>query len=114
MLRPLKSGRPELKALDCVLTLVLPQSLEEEVVDDLLRHPEWASGFTITQVEGKGSGVRLRGAGEEVRGRARRVQLQAVMNADDARALVAHLRGGLAKSQIAYWIVPAIEFGRFV
>lgn len=105
--------RIELKPLDCALTLILPQSLEEEVVDHLLRHPEWASGFTITQVEGKGVGVRLHGAREEVRGRARRVQLQTVMNIEDARALVAHLREGLANPQIAYWITPVIEFGRF-
>lgn len=102
-----------MKPLDCSLTLVLPQALEEEVVDHLLRHPEWASGFTIAQVEGRGVGVRLHGAREEVRGRAGRVQLQAVMNLADAHALVAHLRVGLSNPQIAYWITPVIDFGRF-
>lgn len=102
-----------MKTLDCVLTIVLPDSLEEEIVDHLLRHPEWTSGFTISQVEGKGVGVRLHGAREEVRGRARRAQLQSVMNIEDARALIAHLRDGLRNPQIAYWITPVMEFGRF-
>lgn len=102
-----------MKPLDCLLTLVLPHMLEEEVVDHLLRHPEWASGFTISQTEGKGHRVRLAGAAEEVRGRARRVQLQMVLNRDDGRALIAHLKQALPQAQIAYWLSPVIEFGRF-
>ncbi|MCZ7654230.1 MAG: DUF3240 family protein [Rhodocyclaceae bacterium] len=41
---------------DCVLTLVFPVMLEEEIVDHLLEHPEWVTGFTNTRVEGQGAG----------------------------------------------------------
>ena len=43
---------------DCVLTLALPQALEEEVLDVLLAHPEWVDGFSVVQAEGHGRGTR--------------------------------------------------------
>lgn len=102
-----------MKPLDCSLTLVFPKALEEELIDYLLERPEWVRGFTISQVEGKGQSVRLAGVVEEVRGRARRVQIQTIVNAQDARALVTHLKALLPNPEIAYWLAPIIEFGRF-
>lgn len=98
---------------DCLLTVVIPHRLEDEFVDLLLRYPEWVVGFTIAKAEGKGRQVTLHGAGEEVRGRARRVQLQMVMAREDAAALLDELKRALPSAQIAYWLVPVIEFGRF-
>jgi hypothetical protein len=49
---------------------------------------------------------------EQVRGRSQRVRIDSVMNLDDARALVAHLRIEEANPEIAYWITPVIEYGR--
>ena len=97
---------------DCVLTVVVPVALEEELIDHLLEHPEWVTGFTITAVEGKGQAVRLHGVVEEVRGRSRRVQVQTVINRGSAQALIAHLRDTLPNPEVAYWLVPALEFGR--
>lgn len=102
-----------MKSIDCSLTLVFPKALEEELIDHLLEHPEWVQGFTISQVEGKGQGVRLSGVVEEVRGRARRVQIQTVLNCADARALIAQLRELLPNPEVAYWLSPILEFGRF-
>ncbi|CAG0944048.1 MAG: hypothetical protein EFKGCFLK_01863 [Rhodocyclaceae bacterium] len=102
-----------MKARDCVLTLVFPVSLEEELVDHLLEHPEWVIGFTSTRVDGQGQVVRLHGSAEEVRGRSRRVQVEIAMNREDAQALVAHLKESLPNPEIAYWLLPLIEFGRF-
>ena len=81
-----------MKQRDCVLTLVFPVSIEEDLVDHLLEHPEWVTGFTNSRVEGQGQAVRLHGSAEQVRGRSRRVQVQLVMNREDAQALVGHLR----------------------
>lgn len=102
-----------MKALDCCLTLVLPRALEEELVDHLLEHPEWAPGFVIAQVEGSGRTVPLSGVAERVRGRSARVQVQAVMNRADADALVDDLRRALPSAEVAYWIQPVLQFGRF-
>jgi hypothetical protein len=49
---------------------------------------------------------------EQVRGRSQRVQIVTVMNLDDARELIAHLKRKEANPEIAYWMTPVIEFGR--
>jgi len=102
-----------MKTFDCSLTIVFPKALEEELIDHLLEHPEWVAGFTISQVEGKGTAVRLSGVVEEVRGRARRVQVQTVLDSGDARALIARLKELLPNPEVAYWVSPVLEFGRF-
>lgn len=102
-----------MKALDCLLTIVAPRALEEDLVDRLLEHPEWVPGFTTAAAEGHGRSVRRHGIAEEVRGRSRRVHIQTVMNAVDAADLVRHLRQALPNPEVAYWIAPILEFGRF-
>lgn len=102
-----------MKPKDTCLTIVLPQVLEENMVDHLLQHPEYASGFTTTQVEGHGQSVTRHSIAEEVRGRARRIQIQVILNGEDAKLLIAHLKGALPSREVAYWLTPVIEFGRF-
>ena len=101
-----------MKAFDCCLTLVCHQSLEERLVDHMLEHPEWVQGFTVTHVEGHSQKESLPSVLEQVRGRSQRIEIRAVMNAEDARALVAHLRAEERNPEIAYWITPVSEFGR--
>ena len=96
---------------DCCLTIVLPQSLEEDFVDHLLEHPEWVGGFVIARVDGSGQSVQLRGLGEMVRGRSRRLQLQIVMPRAHAAALIdshTQLFGGPG---IFWWITPVLDSG---
>ena len=102
-----------MKPLDCLLTIVVPRALEENLVDHLLEHPEWVIGFTTSPVEGHGQAVKRYGIAEEVRGRSRRVQIQSVINSADAHSLIAHLKESLPNPEVAYWIVPVQEFGRF-
>jgi len=49
---------------------------------------------------------------EQVRGRSQRAQIDSVMNLDDARLLIAHLKLNEPNHEIAYWLVPVLEFGR--
>ena len=102
-----------MKPYDCCLTIVFPTSLEEQLVDHLLEHPEWVSGFGIGRMEGSGRSVPLQGVAERVRGRSARVQVQIVMNREDAVALVVHLKQSLPSPEVAFWIVPVLDFGRF-
>lgn len=101
-----------MKSFDCCLTLVCHKSLEERMVDHLLEHPEWISGFSICRIEGSSQKERLPSMIEQVRGRSQRVEIRSVMNLQDAQTLIAHLKEEESNSEIAYWITPVIEFGR--
>lgn len=101
-----------MKSFDCCLTLVCHKSLEERMVDHLLEHPEWISGFSIYRIEGSSQKERLPSMIEQVRGRSQRVEIRSVMNLQDAQTLIAHLKEEESNSEIAYWITPVIEFGR--
>ena len=102
-----------MKSRDCCLTLSFPSSLEDNILDHLLEHPEWAEGFSTTRIEGHGRAGIAHAAAELVRGRAARLQAQIVLNREDAHALVAHLSAALPNREIAYWVTPVMEFGRF-
>lgn len=100
--------------MNCCLTLVCHRSLEERLVDHLLTHPEWVSGFSLTRIEGGSQKESLPSMLEQVRGRSQRVQIATVMALADARELVEHLKRAEANAEIAYWMTPVIEFGRLV
>jgi len=102
-----------MKPLDCCLTLSFPSSLEEPILNQLLEHPEWVEGFSTTRIEGHGQAGIAHGTAELVRGRAGRVHAQIVLNGEDAQALLAHLRAALPNPEVAYWLTPVMEFGRF-
>jgi hypothetical protein len=101
-----------MKPLDCCLTLVCHNSLEERLVDHMLEHPEWVPGFTVTRVEGHSQKEMLPSVLEQIRGRSQRIAIRSVMNLADAQALVAHLKAEERIPDVAYWITPVIEFGR--
>ena len=98
--------------MNCCLTFVCHRSLEERLVDHLLAHPEWVSGFSLTRIEGGSQKEALPSMLEQVRGRSQRVQIATVMALADARELVEHLKRAEANAEIAYWMTPVIEFGR--
>jgi hypothetical protein len=100
------------KMINCCLTLVCHQSLEERLVDHLLEHPEWVNGFSTARIEGHSLKELLPSMLEQVRGRSQRSEIRCVMNLEDAHALVAHLKQHEANSTIAYWISPIVEYGR--
>ena len=102
-----------MKPRDCCLTISFPKSLEENIVDHLLEHPEWVEAFSTTRMEGHGQAGIATEPAELVRGRAARVHAQIVLNREDAQALLAHLRAALPNPEVAYWLSPVLEFGRF-
>ncbi|MDE2117553.1 MAG: DUF3240 family protein [Betaproteobacteria bacterium] len=103
-----------MKEKNCCLTLICHRSLEERLVDHLLEHPEWVSGFSLTHLEGGSQKEKLPSMLEQVRGRSQRVQIVTIMNSDDAREFIMHLKHEEASPEIAYWLTPVIEFGRLV
>ena len=94
------------------LTLAAPRHLEEELVEQFLARPEWASGFTLFAAEGYSHHPESLSVREQVRGRARRVLVQIVLEAEHAQALLAHLKATLPKPDVAWWISPVSGFGR--
>ncbi|NCN89445.1 MAG: DUF3240 domain-containing protein [Gallionella sp.] len=101
-----------MKEMNCCLTLVCHKSLEERLVDVLLSHPAWVRGFSVKRIEGGSQKEKLPSMLEQVRGRSQRAQIDSVMNLDDARLLIAHLKLNEPNHEIAYWLVPVLEFGR--
>lgn len=102
-----------MRPYDCCLTLSFPNALEEDVLGRLLEHPEWVDGFSTIRIEGHGRTSIARETAELVRGRSGRRYAQIVLNREDAQALVASLRAALPNPEIAYWLTPVMEFGRF-
>ncbi|MFN3595096.1 MAG: DUF3240 family protein [Thiobacillaceae bacterium] len=94
------------------LTLAAPRHLEEDLVDQLLSHPDWAAGFTLMRAEGHSHQTDSLTTLERVRGRAGRISLQIVLEASRARALIAHLKQRFPKRDVAYWLTPVLDFGR--
>lgn len=94
------------------LTLAAPRHLEEALVEQFLTRPEWATGFTLFQAEGYSRHHETLSTPELVRGRAERVAVQIVLEADNAQALLDHLKRRFPKRDVAYWLTPVIEFGR--
>lgn len=99
-------------APDCLLTLAVPQALEEELLDTLRAHPDLVRGFTVTPAQGVGQHVELASAMEQVQGRARRVLVQVAMAQPQVPVLIDHLRAALPTPQAAWWVVPLLSFGR--
>lgn len=99
--------------IDTCLRLVLPHSLEEQVVDHLLRHPAWVGSFTTVRVDGHGALHSISSNTEQVRGRAGRVQIEILMAAAHCRELIAHLKADLPNADIRWWTGPVLASGDF-
>jgi hypothetical protein len=97
---------------DCAMTLAFPLSLEEQVVDFLLDHPQWIHGFSLTRAEGLGRGAGLKSAMEKVKGRAQRRLMNILLRNEDVAPLLEALRKEFQNPNMAYWIVPLLAFGR--
>ena len=98
---------------DCQLTLALPAALEEELLDALRAQTQWVSGFTILQGEGFGAGAQQLSAIEQVLGRARRRLVQILMRREDVAPLCEALARQFQAPDMAWWVTPILDFGRF-
>lgn len=98
--------------MDCLLTLVLPRALEQDVLDLLHQQPDLVPGFSVIHGHGIGVHAPLTTAMEQVQGRARRVFVHMAMRSGDVAPLVARLREVLQSPQVFYWAVPLQSCGR--
>ncbi len=98
---------------DACLTLVLPHTLEEELIDHLLQHPEWIGPFVTVAVDGHGAPEHIASVGEQVRGRARRVRVDVLVNAADGQRLIDHLHEDMTGANIDWWLAPVLKNGSF-
>lgn len=97
----------------CRLTLVFPAALEDQMIDELLEHPDWVLGFTSWPVDGHMEGLPFHTTAEQVRGRLRSVRLDTVLARANADLLVPHLKAALPRADIIWWIEPVVDSGRF-
>jgi hypothetical protein len=97
---------------DALLTLAIPVSLEDDVLNFLLQHPQWASGFSMVDADGMGQGASLLSTMERVQGRARRTLVLVAGVEADLRELVAALGQEIRNRDVAWWIAPLVAFGR--
>lgn len=99
---------------DCLLTLVLPVALEDDVLDWLQAQADLVPGLSLLHGQGLGPHTTLATALERVQGRARRALVQIALGQADAQVLVQRLRQTWPVSEITYWVSPLLAFGRLV
>lgn len=97
---------------DCLLTVVFPPSLEENVIGLLLEHPQWAARFICAHVQGHGQAMMLAASADLVRGRAPRLMVQLVTGHAEVQALLAAFRKSVPSPEVAYWVVELAQYGR--
>lgn len=97
------------------LTLLLPQALEEVVIDlILLQHPALGGGsFITTKVDGHGTAGQMSSVHEQVRGRTVRTQIDILVKTANAAILIDSLRDKLPGAAIDWWLTPVTDYGTF-
>jgi hypothetical protein len=100
--------------IDVMLNVVVPKSLEEELVDRLLEAGDLVRGFTSYPVSGHGGRMATASVSERVRGRSDRVLFQIGMARGDVEAVLARLREQVPNPEIAWWVLPVEGFGRLL
>lgn len=103
---------PTKTTYNAMLTLAIPINLEQDVLDFLLLHPQWASGFSIVDAEGMGQGASLLSNMEKVQGRSRRKLVLIVGQQSELPLLLEVLGAEIRNPDVAYWITPITAFGR--
>ncbi|MFZ2170400.1 MAG: DUF3240 family protein [Methylococcaceae bacterium] len=93
-----------------LVTLNIPPSLEEMMVDSLLML-ETEHGFTSFPVYAHHHDNKGLSLAEQVTGRQRRVRFQMYVPVQELPALLEQLRKEFSGSGIQYWVLPVIENG---
>jgi hypothetical protein len=93
-----------------LVTLNIPPSLEEMMVDSLLML-ETEHGFSSFQVNAHHHDNKGLSLAEQVTGRQKRVRFQMYVPVQELPALLAQLRQEFSGSGIQYWVLPVIENG---
>lgn len=106
------SEGPPQGAPDCLLTVAFPLALEEDLLDALRGQPALVPGFSVVHGQGLGQDAPLSTMMERVQGRARRGFVSMVMRRVDVPRLMGLLRQDFPSSEVFYWVVPLLDFGR--
>jgi hypothetical protein len=93
-----------------LVTINVPPSLEEAIVDSLLMLEEELgfSSFTVNSHHHENKGLSL---AEQVTGRQKRLRFQMYIDQNDLEPLVTHLKKDFSGSGIQYWVLPVIDNG---
>ncbi len=94
-----------------LLTLIAPQSLEEELVDFFL-DSEHQHGFTSLQVHGHSLQHGGLSVIEQVTGRQQKIQFQVLVDESEARDICQRLKAVFSDAGIHFWLTPTVMQGR--
>ncbi len=93
-----------------LITLNVPPSLEESIVDSLLTF-EAEHGFSsipISAHDHKHKGLSI---AEQVTGRQQKIRFQMYLAKQDLSELIKRLKKDFSGSNIHYWVTPVVETG---
>lgn len=96
----------------CKLTLILPATAEDRIVELILGSDPPITGFTTWAAEGHGHEFDEATVSERVRGRAKRRVLALVMTIERADALLEEIQRKAPIPHLTFWIEPVERFGR--
>ena len=93
-----------------LVTLNVPPSLEEAIVDSLLMMEEELgfSSFSVSAHHHENKGLSL---AEQVTGRQKQLRFQMYIDKSALDKLVDHLKQEFSGSGIQYWVLPIIDNG---
>jgi hypothetical protein len=94
-----------------LLTLIVPPTLEEPLVDWLLQF-ESESGFSTSPVNGHSSRHEGLTLAEQVSGRKKHIRFEMHVPEAEWRPLIEQLRRDFAGAGIHYWVSPVVTQGR--
>ena len=95
---------------EALLTLVMPPTLTDAVVDWLLEQPE-VTGFISLPVNGHGGEEHAMSEAEKVAGYSKGWMVQTHLPQQQASALLARLAQAFSGSELHYWLTPLIAGG---
>lgn len=93
-----------------LLTIIVPQGLEESLIDWLLAHHS-AIRFSSQPVDCHGVAHEGLTTAEQVVGRQRRTEVRLQTSIETAQALCLTLGQVFPHREIYYWLIPVIEAG---
>ena len=96
----------------CRLMLVVPVSLEDDVVDALLAIEPPINGFTSSDAEGHGHDFAQAQIREQVRGRIARKVLWLVIHRERVASIIEQLHQRVRNRDAVWWVEPVEQFGR--
>lgn len=95
----------------CLLTLVVPPSLEETLIDWLLMQ-ENISGFSSVEINGHGSRSAHLSIFEQVTGRQKRIQFQIHTELTIANSMIEALKLKYPNTGLHYMLTPVLGTGK--